>query len=354
MPRFSPMPARLLLGFAIALCGSLIAVALHTPLPWMLGALVATAASKIGGVRSESHVALRCAGQWVIGLGLGLYFTPTVVDEIAGNVIPLVAGALFAVLIGLAGACFLRRAAGVEFSTAYFSSTIGGAAEMANLSDRYGGKVSLVASAHSLRILLVVVLVPLGFRFSGITGTGLFPPATLMVDLPGLALMFALTGCGALLARRVGMPNAWVLGPMAVTIALTSQDMAFSALPGFLLNGAQLLIGWSLGDRYTPDFFRIAPRFMASILVYTLIAIVLAVGASVALAPATGISSPTLILGLAPGGVAEMCITAKVLQLGVPLVTAFQVFRLAAVLLVSGPLYRGLLKHFPALREGSA
>ena len=239
----------------------------------------------------------------------------------------------------------------IEFSTAFFSSTIGGAAEMANLSDRYGGRVSLVASAHSLRILLVVVLVPLGFRLSGVTGIGLFAPATQVIDPAGLAILFALGGCGALLARRSQIPNAWVLGPMAVTIFLTSQDMALSAMPSFLLNGAQLLIGWSLGDRYTPDFFRTAPRFMALILVYTLIAIALSVGLSMALAPATGISSPTLILGLAPGGVAEMCITAKVLQLGVPLVTAFQVFRLAAVLLVSAPLYRVLLKRFPALRE---
>ncbi|OVZ55119.1 hypothetical protein CDO44_23035 [Pigmentiphaga sp. NML080357] len=345
------MPVRLLLGFSIALCGSLIAVSLHTPLPWMLGALVATAATKIAGVRSESRSALRCAGQWVIGVGLGLYFTPAVIEEIVRNLLPLVVGAVFAVVVGLGGAWFLRRAAGVEFSTAFFSSTIGGAAEMANLSDRYGGRVSLVASAHSLRILLVVVLVPLGFRLSGVTGIGLFAPATQVIDPAGLAILFALGGCGALLARRSQIPNAWVLGPMAVTIFLTSQDMALSAMPSFLLNGAQLLIGWSLGDRYTPDFFRTAPRFMALILVYTLIAIALSVGLSMALAPATGISSPTLILGLAPGGVAEMCITAKVLQLGVPLVTAFQVFRLAAVLLVSAPLYRVLLKRFPALRE---
>nr|WP_256387515.1 AbrB family transcriptional regulator [Polaromonas sp. A23] len=35
-------------------------------------------------------------------------------------------------------------------------------------------------------------------------------------------------------------------------------------------------------------------------------------------------------LGTSPGGNAEMAITAKVLQLGVPVVTAFQVCRLVA------------------------
>lgn len=47
-----------------------------------------------------------------------------------------------------------------------------------------------------------------------------------------------------------------------------------------------------------------------------------------------------MLLGTSPGGIAEMAITAKVLQLGVPLVTAFQVCRLIAVLTVVAPLYR--------------
>ena len=47
----------------------------------------------------------------------------------------------------------------------------------------------------------------------------------------------------------------------------------------------------------------------------------------------------TLILGTSPGGIAEMAITAKVLQLGVPVVTAFQVCRLVAVLLLVAPIF---------------
>ena len=189
-----------------------------------------------------------------------------------------------------------------------------------------------------------------GSLVSGVTGNGSFAPAMSVVDPAGLAAMFAVGGAGALLAQWTRIPNAWVLGPMAVTILLTSHDMALSAMPTFMLNAAQLLIGWSLGDRYTPDFFRTAPRFMGLILVYTLGAILLSAALSLAMAPSTGIALPTLILGLAPGGIAEMCITAKVLQLGVPLVTAFQVFRLAFVLLVTPLLYRGLLTRFPALR----
>lgn len=43
-----------------------------------------------------------------------------------------------------------------------------------------------------------------------------------------------------------------------------------------------------------------------------------------------------------------MAITAKVLQLGVPVVTAFQVCRLVAVLILVAPMYRWL---YPTARE---
>ena len=60
------------------------------------------------------------------------------------------------------------------------------------------------------------------------------------------------------------------------------------------------------------------------------------------LACGTGLHPATLVLGTSPGGIAEMAITAKVLQLGVPVVTAFQVCRLVAVLVLVEPLYRWL------------
>jgi len=51
-------------------------------------------------------------------------------------------------------------------------------------------------------------------------------------------------------------------------------------------------------------------------------------------------------LGFAPGGIAEMAITAKVLQLGVPLVTAFQVSRMVMVVLTTGPLFVHVINRF--------
>jgi uncharacterized membrane protein AbrB (regulator of aidB expression) len=47
-----------------------------------------------------------------------------------------------------------------------------------------------------------------------------------------------------------------------------------------------------------------------------------------------------MILAMAPGGIAEMCITAKVVQLGVPLVTAAHVARVVMLVTLTGPVFR--------------
>ena len=54
---------------------------------------------------------------------------------------------------------------------------------------------------------------------------------------------------------------------------------------------------------------------------------------------------------MAPGGIAEMCITAKVLQLGVPLVTAAHVLRVVVLIVTTGPAFRAARAVRARLRE---
>ena len=83
-----------------------------------------------------------------------------------------------------------------------------------------------------------------------------------------------------------------------------------------------------------------APRWLAAVALGTLGMIVLCAAFAVVLAWASGLHPVTLMLATSPGGLAEMAITAQVLQLGAAVVTAFQVCRLVAVLLLAEPVYR--------------
>ena len=97
------------------------------------------------------------------------------------------------------------------------------------------------------------------------------------------------------------------------------------------------------------EFLHAAPRWLLDVALGTLAMIVVCAGFAWLLALGTHLHAATLVLGTSPGGIAEMAITAKVLQLGVPVVTAFQVCRLVAVLVLVEPLYRRVRPRDAAL-----
>jgi hypothetical protein len=123
-------------------------------------------------------------------------------------------------------------------------------------------------------------------------------------------------------------------------MGLTLASIELSAIPQWMTNAAQLVIGVSLGVRFEARFVHTAPRWLGWVLSGTVGMIALSAGFAALLAWGTGVHPATMILGTSPGGITEMAITAKVLQLGVPMVTALQVCRLVAVLMLVGPLFR--------------
>ena len=330
-------PLKALLACAV---GGVLCQGLHTPLPWMIGPLIAMAILKFRGIDLAAPKGGREVGQIVIGSALGLYFTPLVAREVLASWYLLVAAALFATVLAYAGAFFLWRFAGVDRTTAFFASVPGGAAEMSNLGERYGAKTDRIAVAQSLRIVFVVVLVPVAMSLLGGHGSDIYQQSTQAFDPTGIFILLVCGAVGGGVMRVMGAPNPWFLGALGVVIALTVSEIHLSSMPGLLSNGAQLLIGCSLGARFDQAFLRRSPRFILVVSGSILSAIFMSGLFAWLLSHLGGLSMPTMVLATAPGGVAEMCITAKVLQLGVPLVTAAQVTRVIILVTTTGPLFR--------------
>ncbi len=319
------------------------AQALHWPLPWVIGPLLVTALGSAAGLPLAASHRLRNAGQWIIGTALGLYFTPAVVAVVAGLAPAIALGVAWALLLGHGFYLFLRRCepgAKLQAASAYFAAAIGGASEMALLAERERAQVDRVASAHSLRVLIVVVLIPFTYQALGVHGADQAIKATGVVQPMGLAMLLAATAAGGAVMQLLRVPNPWVLGALAVCMVLTGSGISWSALFRPLADAAQLAIAVTLGVRFTPASVRAAPRWLGAVALGTLGMIGLSAGFAALLAWGWGLHPATALLATSPGGMAEMAITASVLQLGVPVVTAFHVVRYAAVLVLTGPLWR--------------
>ena len=329
---------------AVALCagtGAAFAV-LRLPLPWMIGPLAAMACCNFAGTALRAPRGGREFGQIVIGTALGLYFTPLVAREVISYWPLLLLAGLFAVALGACAGWILSHAAGIDRTTAFFASVAGGAAEMTLLGERYGARPDHVALAQSLRILAVVIVVPFALTYSGAHGSEIFQATALPVSWGNLVLLLGIAALAAFALNATGMPNAFMFGPLAVVIALTIGEVHFSSMPTPLSNTAQVLLGCALGARFQRRSLQSAPRFLGGVLLSVAIAMAVAAAFAAVLAWLSGLPIASLILATAPGGIAEMCITAKVLQLGVPLVTAAHVTRVAVLITTTGPTYRAV------------
>ncbi len=343
--------ARYLFTVVLAFAAAEACVYLHTPLPWMIGPLVVVALAGVSGAPVASFGPARNAAQLTIASALGLYFTPEVGALVAGLWWAIALSVAWALGLGALFGAWLQRLHGHRFpglaprqmrATTYFAGAIGAASEMTLLAERAGARTDLVAASHSLRVLIVTLVIPFAMQWSGLHGLDALPPAVREVRPEGLAMLVALAGAGGWLAARLKRANPWFLGALLVSMGLTLSGIGLSAVPQPLSNAAQLLIGISLGVRFNRSFLRTAPRWLGTVAFGTLVLVALCAGFALALSHVVGIPVATLVLGTSPGGIAEMAITAKVLQLGVPVVTAFQVCRLIAVLLLVEPVFRRL------------
>jgi membrane AbrB-like protein len=328
-------PRALVVTYALAAGGGAVATALRVPLGWLVGAMLATGAAAIAGATLRALPASRQAGQAVVGAALGLYFTPPVLLAIADAVGWMLAACAFALGVGAVGARLVQRRAGVGPATAFFACVPGGAAEMAILGERQGGDPAVIALSHAIRIVAVVTTVPGLMTLAGAHGADRWAAAALAPSAGGLAAMAAAGGGAGLALHLLRVPNAWLLGPLLGAGALAAAAGPTSAVPGWAVDAAQCLIGCTLGSRFTREAVRGAGALVAALILATAQAMVVMAAFAAAAAGLSGHPLATLVLATAPGGIAEMCLTARVLDLGVPLVTAFHLLRVAVLLTVA-------------------
>lgn len=311
-----------------------------TPLPWMIGSMLGMALAQVLGARLLAYTPMRDAGLVIVGAALGLYFTAPVVHEVSTYWPWFLALGVAAHGFGTLSALVLSRLSGVDHATAYFGSMPGGASEMVQIGEHHGAQPDKVAFAHSMRMLLVVTLFPVGITLAGFRASEAYRPVAMALSWTGLAALLAMCVVAGFAARRLRAPTAFMLGPLLLTIALTANGLTFSAMPSPLVNAAQVVLGCVMGARFDRGFLAAAPRFVAALTASVAVTLGLAAVVGYGLARGSGTYLGNGLLAAAPGGIAEMSITAKVLQLGVAFVTAAHVVRYIVVVLLTVPVFR--------------
>ncbi len=319
--------------------------AIGLPIGWMLGAMFATAYL---GARNAAAVPdlARPAGLVVLGLGLGQTFTAPVLAAVTASLPAILVGGVCSILAGLAVVPLFQRIARTDARTAYYASIPGGIVTMAVLAQRAGAAVPAVTLAQTLRMAVVIVTFPplIALAASGAAGEAFAP------DLPpfawgGAALLLVGGALAGLAGARIGLANAAMLAPCLLAMVLAGSGHLPSSMPRWLIDVAQVAMGASLGLRLTPQSLGRGPRRLALAAVASALVVgVLLAVSGLALGWLAGLPLTAVVLGMAPGGMPEMAVTAKALDLAVPLVLGFHLVRTVLCNLLVGPIWHLALR----------
>lgn len=335
------LPA-LLLGAA----GGALFLYLRMPLAWMLGSMVFVGLAALAGLHRvvplQAAPRLRAVMVVVLGVMLGSAFNPAMIErarEWLGLIVLMLA---YVPVAG--GLCYLifRRLAGLDTVTAYFSAMPGGLQEMTIVGERYGGDARSIILTHAIRVFLVVMTVPVYFRFvERLDVPPMAQGAHLAQMLPVEILL--LVACGAIGwygAKRLNIPAAQLVGPMVVSAIVHLLGWSAASPPPELIAVAQVVLGAALGCRFVGTPLREVGRIAAWSAIATAMMLAVALALTAGFADLVGIGRAALILVLAPGGMAEMSLVALGLGVEVAIVASMHVFRIAVVVIAAPVAFR--------------
>lgn len=322
-----------------------IAMWLNFPLPWMLGALVFAGTVRLSGFAVRIPVQTRQLGQILVASSVGLAFTPAALQLMGTLAVPMLLAAVLTIVLSFGVAAVLMRMAHVGAATAILASLPMGPVESAVLAAKHGAAPGPIIFAQTMRIVLLVVLIP---PLIVLLDGSVADPVALLRGAEwsgtGAAATFAFGLGGAIILRLVRMPNPFFLGGLAGAALAAVLDLPVSAYPYIVLAGAQIFLGTWLGAVIDRDLFRNARGFLPSSIVTSLLMIFLCAVMGVGLAWVTGQPWQVMVLSTAPGSVTEMALTAKILQEGLAVVTAFHIVRIFIILPFSGLIVAQSLK----------
>jgi len=336
-----PLAGTILLGAA----GGWAASRIGTPLPWLLGAVVAVGTAalmglQLGGGTVTFPVRLRFLFVPIIGVAIGGAFTPELIRAAAGWWPTLIGLLIYVPLAHALAYAIYRHIGRYDRPTAYFSSMPGGLIEAIAMGEVAGADRAVLNLLQFSRLIMCILIVPLavtayeGFAVGSAAGV-MLRGAMNPIGIRDALVLAAAGAAGVLVARRIGMPAAIITGPIVFSGAVHLAGLTEADPPGFLIQFTQFVVGCSLGVRFVGLGRGAAVKGLAMAFLSVTSVLLLAVIAGAVLFRAVGESVEAVVLAFAPGGVTEMSLIALSLRISVVFVAAHHVVRILYTVFVA-------------------
>ena len=321
--------------------------AIRLPAALLLGAMLAAIGVAVGeGVPRISRRAF-VLSQGVVGCLVARGVTPEILVSLRKDWL-LFLGITVIVILACAGmGWILARRKVLPGTTAIWGSSPGGASVMTLMSDAHGGDMRLVAVMQYLRVVIVTLLATV---VSHLWVDETAAPASIFagwfsdVSWKHLSGTLVLAWGGALLAQRLKLPGGALLLPLVIGSTLQANGAMTLVLPPWILAPTYIIIGWSIGLRFTRHTLVQAAQALPSMIVSIACLVAVCAGIAVALTHLAGVDPLTAYLATSPGGLDAVAVIASSAGVNIPFVMALQTSRFLIVVF-TGPALARFVSH---------
>lgn len=318
----------LVIGFA----GGVTLWLLGWPSPWLIGGMAAAALASLSGLSIALPGPLRSTAFLLLAASMGSAVTPDTFTAMARWPLSIAILLLTVPLLVVLVTAYLHHVANWDRREAVLAAVPGALSFAVAAAADAGLDPRRVAISQTLRLFLVVALLPLAFATGPAAGqilAGRLPDAGAL----DVGLMLAASVAAALLFKHVAVPAAWMVGGLFGSGLVHATGMVTSALPAFVLLPAMVITGTAIGSRFAGTSW----GEIRAIIGHALIAIGLAVGVSAGAAAiaswAIGVPLAQAMLAFAPGGLEAAAILAYTLGYDPAYVATHQLIRFIGIAL---------------------
>jgi len=334
-PKERRSAALVALTLGIGICGAIAYAQTPLPLPWFLGAMLASLVALSVRVPIQASGFLTLLMRIVLGLAIGSAFSPEMADRAGEMAISLLFVFPYVIFLTLIGYPYFRLFRNYDPVTSFLAAMPGGFQTMIAIGEEYSADLRRLSIIHSTRILVIVFLVPLWIQFTSDADLSQAVPASARLDAINLKEALILIFCGAggyWVAKRIGISGAAIFGPMMANGALHMLGLAEARVPVVLVNAAQLVIGVHIGCQFAGITMR---ELFSTVTIAFGYAVILMLGAAVftvLVVWTTGIDLYAVALAYAPGGQPEMNLIALVLDFDPAYVALHHLLRVMVII----------------------
>lgn len=324
---------RVLLTVLVAALGGTAFYLMDLPAAWLSGAMVFVALATLAGAPTLLPDKLRDTLFVLIGLSMGAGVRPDVLERIGEWPVSMALLVVVVVSVTLAGYVVLHFGAKWSRDTAFFGAIPGALNYVIALATERGADLPRIASSQSLRLFVLVAILPFAVVTSNGEPTG--EGMSVIVSTP-LEILLGLPLClaASFLAVKLRVPGGWMTGAFFMSAGLNATGLLTVALPEFVVLPCFVMMGAMIGCRFANMTFRQFMSVLGASIAAFCAAFLTSIAGALLLSELAGIPFGQALLAYAPGGLEVMTLLAFMLDLDPAFVAAHQIVRFTSMVLL--------------------